>query len=485
MSRLLPKMQIISIYPQFLKDEDAKYSDKLKNILDSSAVVELKNLSYRNWKNSSHDYLKSNIAKETLFLFDQDLTKEGGSDREGIKIIKDILSKNDRLFCGLLSHTFEPDNEYDDWKRFSEEHQIDKDRFLLIAKRRLEEDETGFVRMLRLTLMNRACGNFKDEISNIITKTIDESKKEINDLNIYDFESIVFQTSIKEGIWEPDTLFRLYQLFQRDKVRLQALTNRNLHESSDKIRQISSIKIDSNVNTQSRLWKIQRQEYYEEGNHINRLRMPIVLGDIFQMIDNNTKKFILIAPPCSLMIRKKGERANQFNQVILAEIAKEKKESKNIDHYYELPYFDEDYHEGEYIVNFSKTYTVLLCILDLCVFNENGQARMSIDDPRPEWLIPSWKMRFDKLEKEFKKIIRNFKDKGANQEVLKYSIPRASLIKNGLFKVDIVRDEGKEEVKYNCKRFGRLCQPRASALLTKYAQYISRTAFERDFIDKE
>lgn len=482
--------KINELFPQPSTEErpsnkDREYAQILGSILDQSVGINFKWLSFTDWKNCKNDCLREEVVTRTIFLFDQDLSGEGGSPEEGIRIIKRLLAedKYKRIKCGLLSHTFEPDDEYSKWKSFAEEHGIDEDRFMLISKQRLTEDKLGFARMLRLTLMNKHCKDFKNSVSKIIEDTFEESKKEIDDLNIYDFEDIVFRSSLKEGIWEPDTLFRLYNLYQHHKARSRAVLDEDLRKCTDEIREICSIPI-GNIEKRGELWKIQRREIYEEGDHINSLHMPIESGDIFMKTGSSPgKKFILIAQPCNLMVRVSdpgGKRTYDFHEVVLAEIV-----DKPNDSGYKLKYFDRESRKDHY-VDFRKTHTVLLCILDLCVYNEEGKAQMAIADNCPDTIIPSWKSRYRKLKKMAEKIIKKYKEnyrKCQDKEILNLLAPRSSLYKSGLFKADINCQEGKESITYNCQRIGRLCQPRAGAMLTKYAHYISRSAFEHDFAE--
>lgn len=477
--------QLFPHIPDFDKDNDIKHSGILENILDPSIGVEFKGISFTEWKNSSDNLLKEEMVDQTLFLFDRDFSKEGGSKEEGIKIIQNLQGKEKQIWCGLLSHTFTSKDEYKTWKEFADKYDIDKDRFVLIAKVRLTEDQLGFARMLRLTVMNKYCENLKDKVSDIIKETFEESQRKIDELDIYDFEHIVFRSSYEEGIWEPDTLFRLYNIYQKRNARQRAFDDPDLRACTGKIRELSSISISNIDEHISELWRIQRQELYEEREYINNLHLPIDLGDIFQKTDGNSrKKFILLAQPCNLMVRAdapKGKRAHDFNEVVLAEIVDEPKDP--IDSY-ELLYFDDKTGNHKYVY-FRNTYTVLLCILDLCVFNKNGQAKMASNDICPASIPPSWEIRFKILKKLFERIIKRYKksmEKKYDKTILDLLLPKSSFYKSrGLFEAKIDLKKNKESIIYDCQRIGRLCFPRAGEMLTKYAHYISRSAFEHDF----
>ena len=475
--------QLNQLFPE-LGNDDIKYSQLLRDIMAPSADVEFKELSFNIWEENKKEYLKDEVVSQTLFLFDHELSEEKVS-KKGMDIICEVMDQNPQIICGLWSHLFEPDEEYDKWEEFAKLYGVSKGHFVLISKKRMQEGQDGFLPAVRRTILSKYCKKLKEQTSNIIENAFKTSKDEINELDIYDFEDIVFRSSLKEGIWEPDTLFRLYNLFQRDTARKEALKNDDLHSYTEKIREIHKIPVTKSDVKNNELWKIQRRELYEDGEHINSLYMPIELGDIFQKTKENNKKYILIAQPCSLRVRAKeptrGKRSFGFSEAILAEIVSNC--NRKDGSCYDLLYFDETDGNSHY-VDFNKAHSVLLCILDLCVYNTDGKAKMHIDSECPSLVIPSWEIRFDILKKKLKKIVENYKDgqlKGHNKEILNSLLPKSSLSGNGLFKGEVdLHNKGKETLEYFCRRIGRLCQPRAGEMLTKYAHHISRSAFEHD-----
>ncbi|MCX6583933.1 MAG: hypothetical protein NT166_27470 [Candidatus Aminicenantes bacterium] len=494
--------QLIQFIPGFpnhdnqKKDED--YLGALEELLKQLRNIDLKKLSYSQW---TKDYgrggellIDDDLEKKgTLFLFDQDYSNEsecGGTNDGGINIIKSLFEKhrNTPIMCGLLSHTFEPYEEYKRWDDFARDPGIDKDRLVLIAKRNLTEDKPGFVRGVRRTILSKYCKTLKDQTSVILKESLDQSKKELDKLSIYDFEQIVFRSAYDEGIWETDTLFRLYNIYQKNFIRQEIMKSKELLNSTARIREISKISKESTLWNQSELKKIHQLEYYEEGKQINGLHMPIGLGDIFiKTASTSQRKFILIAQPCNLMVRTsknlEGKRAYNFHEAVLAEIFNGTCPQNEF--CIEILYFDANSGTPQYI-DLQKTYSVLLCIIDLCVFNKEGLARMSSDYICPSEIIPAWKYRFKKLKDRFDEIIEEcieLKSKGFDEAFLKkHLLPKSSHEDNGLFKpkIDLTKN-GKESITYDCRRIRRLCRPQAEAILLKYSHYISRSAFDHDF----
>ena len=114
---------------------------------------------------------------------------------------------------------------------------------------------------------------------------------------------------------------------------------------------------------------------------------------------------------------------------------------------------------------------------------------MTVGADCPDSVIPHWQKRFGILQKEIGKFFNRheeYREKNG-AEILDLLAPKSSHGKSGLFKVKLDISKKKKSISYECKRVRRLRQPRAGAMLTKYAHYISRAAFEHDFgkLDKK
>ena len=464
-------------------ETDTKDAGILGSLL---AGHELQELSPSQWKKMKGQLLQDVVNHKTLFLFDQNLIRDGGSETGGITLIQEILSSeeySDKVMCGLLSSTFEPDIEIARWHEYAKDYTLDRDKFVLISKRRLSEDPLGFARMVKLTVLNTHCRVMKEKVSTVLHTVNQQAQNRVEEINIYDFEHIVFHSSNREGVWEPDTLFRIYGLYQRAAARQQAREDAELHALAGRIRNVSNISTKSNGVPPLNSWKIQRMEMYERHEYLNSLHMPIELGDIFQQ--TNGKKYILLAQPCDLMVRSDGKRHHAVTEVTLAGIVdampKKKSSSEIVGHdaHYELQYFDETSGVSRF-VSFRKAHTVRLFVLDLCVYQDDGSAKLQLEKECSANVIPTWKLHHIEISKGVRKAITRYADfanKGSARDILKLLIPCSS--NENLFKGTI--DPQLNTISYDFARVGRLCQPYSGAMLTKYATYIARTAFEHDF----
>ena len=180
---------------------------------------------------------------KTLFLFDRDFRHEGGSENEGMSLIDDILisGEEDTIMCGLLSHTFGIEEEHSRLEEYGEKNKTNKDSFIFISKKQLRDNPLEFARRIKLTALSPKFKKLKEISSNIIKDAHSKAFKEVDRINIYDFEHIIFQSSALEGIWEPDTLFRLFGIHHRSLAREMARSDDQLYELATSIRPISTV----------------------------------------------------------------------------------------------------------------------------------------------------------------------------------------------------------------------------------------------------
>jgi hypothetical protein len=99
-------------------------------------------------------------------------------------------------------------------------------------------------------------------------------------------------------------------------------------------------------------------------------------------------------------------------------------------------------------------------------------------------IIPAWKVHYEKLVDELGKLVRRVEEltkKGIAPKIASTLVARCS---NSPLFVPTV-DVATKKVSFNVKRVGRLRQSRAAALLSRYANFMARQAFDHDFGDDE
>jgi hypothetical protein len=234
--------------------------------------------------------------------------------------------------------------------------------------------------------------------------------------------------------------------------------------------------------------------------------MPIELGDIFEVKQKDViRNFVLLAQPCDLMVRKNGKRKKAVQEAILAEIinpdkleAKDDKgKPKDIDAFYELCYFNKNSKES-FFVSFQKRHSIKLSIIDLCAYQNDGSARLNIDSPCHEHVIPTWQSHYKNLVGIMAEYINQYKKiysyciklpREEHEQILALAVPRILALppsqpvneEESPFTGKFIVSESESSIYYDLRRCGRLSQAHSTALLAKFAAFIARTAFEHDF----
>jgi hypothetical protein len=479
--KLSPDEQL-EIYSQLIQqvedNEDKKSVCLFTEFLNG--LVDIIVLSLDDWKVKKSSIINDADTMNTLFLFDQDLSKNGGRENEGYNLVLEVLTirQGKKTLCGILSHVFTDGQEYEFWYKIKEEYNIDPDQCILISKRRLSlADFLGFAHMVKLTVLNPYSRDLKNEFSELLNNANLKAKEEINQITIYDFEHIVFNSSINEGISELDTLFRINELFFKKNAQRMILEKPTIIDLTNKIRDVSQSCKDTKLPPNLSTWKIQRQELYNEEDYLNKLHLPIELGDIFEKTDSGVKKkFVLLGQPCDLMVRSDGQRNPHVIEGILAEIVQKLPLNGSG---YKLLYFNSETGDS-YFVNYRKTHNIKLWILDLCAFQIDGQSKISINEECPNLLIPSWKLYYKHLCKYGKKMLEQYEElKGITNNASLLKLILSSSCENLVFNGSL--DPMQKNITFKCKRVMRLSQQRANALLSEFLQYCARPAYNTDF----
>ncbi len=455
---------------------DSRAASVLHELIGDGLLTEM---SYQQWLQDKDGVLTSKRNGKVLLLFDQNMANDGGAEDSGVQLIGEVLRRTrSRFVCGLLSRTLSSSDESKAWNSMSAQYGLDKDRFIPISKERLQgqRDHIGFANGIRRVVLNPQLKQLKRTVSIVIGKAQKEAIRAIEQLDILDLEQIVVRSSNEEGVWEPDTLFRLFGVYHRASARKKYLADPNLHQLAAKVRSLGAAAAVNDSPLNDTVWLVQNLELYEDGGLINQSHLPIELGDIFEKTTSG-RRFILVAQPCDLMVRGQGTRRPSVNEGVLAEIRKDP-DRVNVDSLAALEFYES--REHSWFVDLGKTYTVALSVLDLCSYQEDGTACMVTTSRCPECVIPSWQKHYDKLSRYFESLVSKYdalKALGLDKQEIERGILRSSA--DGLFKGKV--DSQRKTISYDCKRIGRICRPHAEALLTKYAHHITRAAFEHYF----
>lgn len=449
---------------------DKEAATKLAELFSKFSFVPL---SLPEWHRRQEEIVAESAVHKTVILFDEDFRKGGGSAIEGLNIIKELQTTSSKdLICCLFSHNFDPSTFQEVWEQLCREHGLDQGRFVLIPKQFAVDNPMEFVRLLKLASIASQCNTLRKEAQKIVDAALTVAKQKVESISMYDLEEMVFRSSFEEGVWEPETLFRIFYLFHRSETRKQALLSGELHSLAGEVRELSQIATPSEAAPSHKIFAIQHSEIYESADYLNPLRRPTELGDIYEK--DGGKRYILIAAPCDLMVRNtmgmRGENEDLLREAALAEITTKNKKGRT----WKLDFYDEG---TDYYVDLKKITFVKLWALDMCVFNDAGQAIFSLKDNLPKYLIHAWKLRFGIVTKFVKEMLSQYeriKPTDAQRDDVVRLLTRISNEKLFTGKID----PEAQTLSFGFRRVARLRDSRSIALLSAYTSFLSRDAFE-------
>ncbi len=432
------------------------------------ASHDFQGLSLEEWEKRRESILAETAP--VLILVDEDFSKEGRSRTAGRPLVQEVLKNTDpeKVMCGLVSHNYEPRNVHDDREQLCTEEGFDRSRFVLIPKALADEDLAGFASLIKLAVVAKPMDSLRTRVTDILLASLAEAESNLRRVNIYDMEEIVFQSSIKEGIWEPETLVRVFNLLIRLEARKRVFGDADVHSLSAKIRRVSEVQTASPKQPAHKIWPIQHSESFDD-SEIVTLRLPLAIGDIFE---RGKSQYILIFPPCDLAVRSNGQREGTIREATLAEIVTHERKNGS----WELKHFVQG---KQFFVDFKRTHSVKLAVLDLCVYNKDGTAQIVLTGDPPSGMVPSWQKRYGLLQKDLQKL-ETIYDRIAPTPQQREDVVRTvfKCSNEDVFVPTFHRET--HQLSYNFKRISRLTQPRSYVLLQRYADFLTREALEQE-----
>jgi CheY-like chemotaxis protein len=480
-----------------------KYSIKAPrfrgNIADlTDGVCELLQLSPTQWDRQrarlitdAHTGEKKGTGR-TLFLFDLDLADKHPRGLNGRQLLEELRTeiRHPSVLCGILSGKYAKEDEAE-----AAEAGGAVNPPVYLAKERLEEEPASFAHGVRRTALVEIVTKVIAKAIGVLDGAQVRAKEDLGKLNANNFERVVLQISQQEGIWEADTIFRIFGIYQRKAARSRARGDGELDDALEKMRTIGGIGADAAPKDEPQeLKRIQALEMYESPEDLNPHFLPIELGDIFAISGGNAvRHFILLGQPCDLSLRppKKGKpevaTRNLWTPwlVELVEHGKKGPDRNAQAAHYQLPYIREDL--GPLWADYRSLTPASLDILDLCAFHREGTAIIDVADEPPAGLLHAWNLRYRDLREKYRHEIqrRELAEAFITEAEQRAPVPdavRKQLLSAPGTPFPILGDPNFDGtcVRFDCQRVRRLVQPHAGFLLIKFAHHISREAFDVD-----
>lgn len=499
--------------------------------------IELQGYTLGEWNDKRAEVLNEMGSTPTLVLFDQDFHhEEGGDEKTGQRLLSELeVDLKDRTvaddaYYGILTNTVLPEEEHERRLEIVAEANVDPRRFVLISKQHLQGDPPTFAARLRTTLLAPVMTQLMTETSDAVADAHKAALKKAREIPPEDMEQMVVRGSGIEGIWEPDTLVRVFEIMQRNRVRevlrgeervikltrrlrvladidpLDAQTmddddgeGQSTPQSSGVYGTVTPLEAGGTATGEGETSPsgtteaapaaaapkakpqrapalvaigLQHDEIYESADHINTLHLPLELGDLFAK-EGSAKRYVLIAQPCDLSVRKGGKRAPELSHFLLAEVVD--KGERNLFESFELPYFERT--EASAFVRLSRPAFTRALVLDACVLNGDGKARIDVNADSPDALLPHWRDRHLTIKRAAQEILEQLS--AQENPTTKFRKAVSGYVMPDPF-APASAGAAAGVIEWNCERVGRICNPYARALLSRFSQYFARDAYLMD-----
>lgn len=527
-------------HAQDLQPMESGAVETLRRLLPN---IEFQGYTLGEWNDARAGVLQEMTSTPTLVLFDQDFRREkGGDPKTGQRLVSELETElrrgpvADDAYYGILTNTVNPEDEHERRLAIVAEADVDPRRFVLISKQQLQGDPSMFAARLRTTLLAPVMAQLMTCASEAISEAHQAALQKAGEIAPEDLEQMVVRGSGVEGIWEPDTLVRIFEIMQRTRVREVLRREERVVKLTRRLRTLADIdpleavdggdddhgdgtasdaptpepqpsgetlaldQADGAAEEGSRgtsledtsgsepraatprptpvrapapvAVELQHDEIYESGEHINTLHLPLELGDLFAKAGSD-KRYALIVQPCDVSVRRGGSRAPELSHFLLAEVVHEGQ--KELFESFELPYFAGT--EASAFVRLSRPVYTRSLVLDACVLNADGKARIDVNADSPDALLPNWHARHAIIKEAAREILEHV---GSQEKpTTKFRKAVAGHVVRDPFAPGEVNAEA-ALIEWNCQRVGRICDPYARALLSRFSQYFARDAYLLD-----
>ncbi|MED5325326.1 MAG: hypothetical protein VYE37_03580 [Pseudomonadota bacterium] len=508
---------IETILKQMNSDDTAELNENAFQSFTSlfDKYFEFQSMSLLEWNNRKSELVS---LDKTLFFVDLDFSKDGGARDEG-KLIVDYILRNSSSsqYCVLFTHNclHGAAEEKQRLEITSQLSDVAHHTFSVLSKSIFGEDDGLGVEFKAPELLKRAfvrklCSNLAESISIEMKQSVDEIRDQLNQHSIYELDGSIFHRSLKEGASEFDVIHRLFALKQSSAIHELIKEKTELVSDLKKLRDIQKIQFKpqnsderkpflyfkSNIKPGEWFSKLRNSEIWTDADSINVIHAPIRCGDTFTVYcdDGSESHYILLEQSCDLIVRDNGMR--KLNEALLVpfeivQVASNGSIStgdyKNINevnalskyHSFSMPGSSSD----QIIFDFSNSFNVNLNLLDLCVFNENGEAQFSAEKKIcPELIfLPGWLEKYSTL---YEKLVDNCGGESPrikSKENICGTLLNFTLNANQGMNVVICAD--KNTLSVNVNRGNRLNPPFSDVLLSKLYGHKTRLPLEHDFSD--
>jgi hypothetical protein len=279
------------------------------------ATITIEEIAPSDWPAKRETLAEATAEHRILCLFDRELgdPEVEGRPVDGVDLL--VTSAKDpanaEVIFGLFSHGFSPGDERREWEEIAKQWGLNQDRFLPISKRR-QAVSTELAAGLETMTLNMFCDRLKRATVDVFKNAAGVAADKFCELDVYEFESMVLRSSREEGLWEPDFLLRIFQIFHRDEVRRLISADAFAARVNEDVRSARAVNLNRPATPRrepAERWRVRHQELYEDASLVNAFHTPLRTGDLFQA---GRTIYVLLAQPCDLAVRATNGKRKSF-----------------------------------------------------------------------------------------------------------------------------------------------------------------------------
>lgn len=445
------------------------------------------------WSRAKSQILPTCCNRNTLFLIDQKFGNDNGPYRSGNEVLGEVLqATHSQPVCIMFSKEAVPGQEesFRDGVFKDLVTSLPKCRkswFAVMSKQtvgRMGTSEEGDISMrfttaLRVVTAHRLCYRLGRDAAVAMSSKLASAVDELDLLPMSDIDRVIFANPFNDGSSEVEVIIRILNLHSRVAVQQRLINGGEawFHDLRAVRRLIKDTPPFDLTPVSEPLHQLRQLEVIDPPEYVNKIHSPLQCGDFFEVQprdQSSPRLFVLLAPPCDLAVRHRGDRHVKMGTLV--EIVKERQKRKSLNpDVVNLPehQFDDGgrYYEVKGVVltggfplliDARRMFHVKLDLLDYVVFHGNGEAQLSQATAPPAALLPGYTNRF-------------------SIALGKLKPSDAPICLDSALGVSSKWDRETHTRTYNIRRIGHIRSQYSQALFTAYVSYQARAAFEHDF----
>ncbi|GAB2856644.1 hypothetical protein GCM10027044_15560 [Hymenobacter ruber] len=504
---IIEQIQALHLIPDAM---DGLAAGALQSLLPSH--IEYCPVSPQKWVHHRDAWLaEASVTRRLVCLFDKQFSYLPPGDTvplDGLAMLEHAVQAvraqvdgyDGRVLFGIFSHEFKVEGEQQQGAIICNERRIPSNVFLPISKWRYDKPDR-LAEGIQMLVLNLYAGSMKNTVKRAMSTACRQACEELDRLDVFDFDDMVLKSSLNEGVWEGETLVRLFLLLQKRhgwEELLSATTASSFNTLVQTARQLAYPRLFGDHGSDKAL-EMRRLELYVEGPALNRVHAPLALGDIFEI--NASKRYILLAPPCDMMVRsgkedergRRGKPANELKWVELFRIHDIRTDQVEgmTPGQLRVSGFLQHYKKGNLgRISFKDRIIVSIQVLELAVLNGDGTCQLDLSNlpAVPSQFHPAWQARYPLLVAHFQQLVEpirlaqailsNKRLAPAKRSALEQLIgvqlnPNKALPRPPVFQ--------NEKLNFHLKRSANYRHEVSQHLLAAYTDFLSRPAEEHDF----